>query len=366
MEGSEIVRSEPNHLGDRLQLTQAVLDAERRQRAMLAEFVRGHMVKEVDYGIIPGTPKPSLLKPGAEKLVDLLRCTPRFTLLKAVEDFDRGFFYYRFRVRLIQRESGAVLAEGFGSANSREARYRWRNASRRCPACGKDAIIQGKAEYGGGWVCFKKKNGCGEKFRADDPTIVNQALGRVENEDIADLDNTILKMAKKRALVDGAIALARCSDMFTQDVEDFSHGQSAPPPQEASPAPRDDEPPPPSERDAPPPQETPQSGAQRRWEKRDEVSGLKDEPVNFGPHKGRLMSALSLEELGESYGVAMEKLEQDAKEIREAADKEGVEKKPARWVGALKRQLGLIEQWRAKKEREAEERTKQAAQGPTA
>jgi hypothetical protein len=27
-------------------------------------------------------------------------------------------------------------------------------------------------------------------------------------------------MAKKRALVDGAIALARVSDLFTQDVED--------------------------------------------------------------------------------------------------------------------------------------------------
>jgi hypothetical protein len=33
--------------------------------------------------------------------------------------------------------------------------------------------------------------------------------------------NTILKMAKKRALVDGAIALARCSDIFTQDIEDI-------------------------------------------------------------------------------------------------------------------------------------------------
>ena len=32
-----------------------------------------------------------------------------------------------------------------------------------CPACGKAAIIKGKAEFGGGWVCFKKKGGCGWK-----------------------------------------------------------------------------------------------------------------------------------------------------------------------------------------------------------
>lgn len=33
-----------------------------------------------------------------------------------------------------------------------------------CPKCQKPAIIQGKAEYGGGWLCFKKKGGCGTKF----------------------------------------------------------------------------------------------------------------------------------------------------------------------------------------------------------
>jgi hypothetical protein len=155
-------------------------------------------------------------------LVDLFRCTPEFVLEQTVTDFDRPLFYYRFKVRLFSEAAGRVLAEGVGSANSREARYRWRNASRKCPACGKDTIIQGKAEWGGGWVCFKKKGGCGEKYGTDDKRVTGQSVGRVENEDVADLDNTILKMAKKRALVDGAIALARCSDLFTQDMEDFA------------------------------------------------------------------------------------------------------------------------------------------------
>ena len=36
-----------------------------------------------------------------------------------------------------------------------------------CPLCGKDAIIQGKPEYGGGWLCYKQKGGCGAKFTFD-------------------------------------------------------------------------------------------------------------------------------------------------------------------------------------------------------
>jgi hypothetical protein len=33
-----------------------------------------------------------------------------------------------------------------------------------CPNCGKDAVIKGKPEYGGGWLCYSKKGGCGAKF----------------------------------------------------------------------------------------------------------------------------------------------------------------------------------------------------------
>ena len=36
--------------------------------------------------------------------------------------------------------------------------------SKTCPECGAAAIIVGKPEYGGGWVCYKAKGGCGTKF----------------------------------------------------------------------------------------------------------------------------------------------------------------------------------------------------------
>ena len=35
------------------------------------------------------------------------------------------------------------------------------------------------------------------------------------------MDNTVLKMAKKRALVDAALLVASLSDVFTQDLEDM-------------------------------------------------------------------------------------------------------------------------------------------------
>jgi hypothetical protein len=36
-----------------------------------------------------------------------------------------------------------------------------------CASCGQKALIKGKEQYGGGWVCFKKKGGCGQKFNED-------------------------------------------------------------------------------------------------------------------------------------------------------------------------------------------------------
>ncbi|QSQ14018.1 hypothetical protein [Myxococcus landrumensis] len=219
-----IVPTQPNGLASqRASVSRELLAIDTEQRKVLAEYVAKHMVKGQDFGVIPGTDKPTLLKPGAEKLTDLFRCTPKFSLVKefSKEDWEAGFFKYTFRCRLMQRDTEAVLAEGFGSANSRESRYRWRSAKRVCPECSKSDALNKSKPPREGYYCWDKKGGCGAQFAANDKRITEQVLGRVENIDIADLDNTILKMAKKRALVDGAIALARCSDMFTQDVEDL-------------------------------------------------------------------------------------------------------------------------------------------------
>jgi hypothetical protein len=191
----------------------------------VTEFVSRVLRRDVDYGVIPGTEKRTLLKPGAEKLTTFFGLSTRFQLLERIEDWTgerhggEPFFYYLYRCQLCRGD--LLIAEGDGSCNSRETKYRWREAQRVCPACSQAAIIKGREEYGGGWLCFKKKGGCGAKFRDGDHDIESQQTGRVFNPDIADQVNTIQKMSQKRALVGAVLLAVNASEFFTQDVEDL-------------------------------------------------------------------------------------------------------------------------------------------------
>lgn len=191
----------------------------------LVEYVRQGLKENHDFGVIPGTQKPTLLKPGAEKLTTFFGLTKQFTIVERVEDWDgdqhggEPFFYYLYRCALSHHD--LLIAEADGSCNSRESKYRYRQGERKCPQCGKAAIIKGKAEYGGGYVCFRKKDGCGTQFAENDPAITAQQIGRMLNPDIADLVNTIQKMAQKRSLIAATLLAVNASEFFTQDVEDM-------------------------------------------------------------------------------------------------------------------------------------------------
>lgn len=189
------------------------------------ELIDSIMKPGIDYGIIPGTTKNTLLKAGAEKATSFFGLAARFRDAQIVEDFTgkdhdgEPFFFYRRTCELWR--GNYLIASVDGSCNSFEKKYRYRNGERVCPNCGKPAIIKGKAEYGGGWVCFEKKGGCKSKFQDNDPAITGQDVGQIKNPDIADAANTILKMADKRALVAATLIATGLSEYFTQDVEDF-------------------------------------------------------------------------------------------------------------------------------------------------
>lgn len=191
----------------------------------VVEFVRTVMREGVDYGVIPGTDKHTLLKPGAEKLCTLFGLTSRFEIIRSVEDWTgenhngEPFFFYLYRCQLWRGDR--VISEGDGSCNSWEQKYRYREAQRKCPACSQAAIIRGKEEFGGGWLCFRKRGGCGAKFDIEDTAITDQQAGRVMNENIADQVNTIQKMGQKRSLIAATLLAVNGSEFFTQDNEEF-------------------------------------------------------------------------------------------------------------------------------------------------
>ena len=181
------------------------------------------MVNGVDFGIIPGCKKPSLFKAGAETLNVTFGLRPVLDPQKdiVVRDLPGGHREYQVTVHIMAANSDKEIATGVGSCSTLESKYRYRDVALKCPKCGKAAIIKGKEEFGGGWVCWKKKEGCDAKFKDGDPTIEKQERGKVENEDPADQYNTCLKMAKKRGGVDGTINATAASHVFTQDVEDM-------------------------------------------------------------------------------------------------------------------------------------------------
>lgn len=231
---------------DNLMPALSIQEAIDRYNAVV-KFVQQVMKEGLDYGTIPGTDKPTLFKPGSEKLCTLFGFVPEFETVNSIVDFDRGLFYFHYRCRLTRH--GATVATGEGSCNSKEKKYRYRFEERKCPNCGKATIIKGRAEYGGGFLCYGKKGGCGAKFTDNAPEIINQPLGQVENTEPFDLINTLQKMGQKRALVASVLIAANASEFFTQDVEDIetiegvvvpdgiSHGEIDPGPQK-KPAPK--------------------------------------------------------------------------------------------------------------------------------
>jgi len=196
------------------------IDAVKIQVDKIQQLMKSVMKEGEHFGVIPGTSKPSLLKPGAEKLGFTFRLVPKFNITRY--ELPNNHREYEIRCILERQQTGAFAGEGVGSCSTMESKYRYRMANKKCPECGKEAIIKGKEEYGGGWVCFKKKGGCGAKFFDEYIEITSQFVGQIENPDIADTYNTVLKMAKKRAHIDAMITACAASDIFTQDLEDTS------------------------------------------------------------------------------------------------------------------------------------------------
>lgn len=146
-----------------------------------------------DYGEVPGTNKPTLLKPGGEKICMLFGLNPEYEFLQTTEDYDKEFFSYNIKCTLYR--NGQAVAQGVGSCNSKEKKYRFINV---------DEVPE---NYVGYQEQFTDKYG--------------RVKYKINNVDVCSLVNTILKMAKKRAFIDAVLQVASLSEVFTQDLEDM-------------------------------------------------------------------------------------------------------------------------------------------------
>jgi hypothetical protein len=176
------------------------------------------MVRDVHYGIIPGCKKPSLYQAGAEKLCLAFRLKPSYVVIPI--DLPTGHREYTVTCTLTHIPTSRIFGEGIGSCSTMETKYRYRGEGRQCPKCGQPTIIKGRDDFGGGWLCYAKKGGCGVKFKDGDPEIEKQEGGKIENPDIADAYNTVIQIACKRAYVKATRSSTAASDIFTDTIGD--------------------------------------------------------------------------------------------------------------------------------------------------
>ena len=123
--------------------------------------------RDIDFGVIPGTKQPTLLKAGAEKIVMAYGLLQHYTIEAKHEEFgDNPVMCYVVKCELVKIAPNGreyVFTTGYGSANTKE-----------------------------------KRNGRNSAY---------------------DSANSCIKMAQKRALTSAALSISGLSTLFSQDME---------------------------------------------------------------------------------------------------------------------------------------------------
>ena len=189
---------------------------------LIQQVMKEVMKDGTHYMLIPGCKRKSLLKPGAEKLSFTFRLRPIIDNISDVKVEKLEGDHINVTVYChIMNTDGVELATGVGSASTKESKYRYR---------GGEKIGTGKPVPTQYWNLKNAKKFSeaseligGDEYEAGKINKVWQICkmgAKVENPDIADTWNTVLKMAAKRAYVSGILASTAASDIFTQDIDD--------------------------------------------------------------------------------------------------------------------------------------------------
>src|SRR4030095_3280133 len=140
-------------------------------------------------GMLTEGNKPALNQDGIHNLMSLYDCYPDEPTIH--ETREGGHYTCRASIRLMSFRSGLPMGAGTGSCSTRESKYAYRWVGKRNLPQGLDptALRQREGRYGTSY--------------------------RIDNEDTADVESTVLQMAVKRAKSAAVKALPLVSEMFT-------------------------------------------------------------------------------------------------------------------------------------------------------
>lgn len=172
-----------------------------KRRERMVQLMTQAMKNGQHFGKVPGCKQNTLFQPGSQLLSVSFRIGHEPSNIEdlSTEDEKR----YRVTDRVFDQATGVTLGFGIGECSSSEEKYAWK----RC-------YIQ--QEFDATPIDRRKI-----KYSEYNGKVTETKMIRTNPADVA---NTILKMARKRANVNGTIEVLAASDVFTQDVEDLPEG----------------------------------------------------------------------------------------------------------------------------------------------
>lgn len=186
------------------QETQLSIEEAGRAIDKVRAFIKAKLKSGYDYAKIPGTARPTLLQPGAEKVCMYLRVRPEYETKRT--ELPDGHLEVEAICRLYSLRSGLIVGAGAGSCSTLESRHRYRYIK------AKDKPTQEEADYlksigKGKWIGSREKGWAWYE--------------RTDNQNPHDQRHTVLLIGCKRSMVKAVRTMAALSEVFSQDVEDF-------------------------------------------------------------------------------------------------------------------------------------------------
>jgi len=165
--------------------------------------------KGQDYGVIPGSgTKPTLLKPGAERIAIAFGVAPLYSIIETEVDHHREVEWKKRKKKWRNAHQGDRHFDWVETTGTARGIYRY------VVRCDLQHQVTNKVIGSGIGTCSSM-----ESKYIDRPR---------------DTENTIAKMAQKRALVAAVLSTFGLSDRFTQDLEDIQdNGEKFSPQQKA-------------------------------------------------------------------------------------------------------------------------------------